>query len=116
MAITRQINMNTIINESEIWKYFRGEFKGFTENIELAKRIMGWKRVKKDATYYYPDFSIKGYDFIFHTRTHNRVSKVLGLPERKKSLRRIKKDQRLQESDCIGHVKTSILSSEAVLK
>ena len=106
--------MNTKSNESEIWKYFRGEYKGYTENFELAKRIMGWKSVKKDATYYYPNFSIKGYDFIFHTRTHNRVSKVLGLTERKKSLRRIKKDQRLQESDRMGQVKSSNLPAVEV--
>jgi len=97
--------MSTKSDESEIWKYFRGEYKGYTENFELAKRVLGWKSVKKDATYYYPNFSIKGYDFIFLTRSYNRISRVLGLPERKKSPKWIKKDQSLQESDCIGHDK-----------
>ena len=99
---------------SEIWSYGRGHWKSYTENFKLAKKILGWKSVKKDATYYYPDFSIKGYDFIFLTRSYNRISRVLGLPERKKSLRRIKKDQRLQESDRMGQFKSSNLPAVEV--
>ena len=96
--------MSSNSNESEIWKYFRGEFRCYTENIALARRILSWKSVERGAIYYYPDFSIKGLDFIFRTRTYNRVARVLGLPKRKKAPRRVKKDQRLQESDLIGQV------------
>jgi len=114
MAITRRINMNTISNESEIWKYFRGKYKGYTDDLKVAKRIMNWNSVERCSIYYTPSMQIFAYDFIFHTRTHNRVSKVLGLTERKKSLRRIKKDQRLQESDRMGQVNSSNLPAVEV--
>ena len=106
--------MSSKSNESEIWKYFRGEYRCYTENIGLARRILSWKSVERGAIYYYPDFSIKGLDFIIRTRTYNRVARVLGLPKRKKSPRRIKRGQRLQESDSMGQEKTSNLPTVEV--
>ena len=98
------------INNSEIWKYFRGEYRAYTENIVLAKRIMKWKSVKRSSIYYTPSMRIFAYDFKFPTQTYNRVAKALGLPERKKSAGRIKQGQRLHEVDRIAQVKSSKLA------
>ena len=94
---------------SEIWKYFRGEYKGYTQNLDVANRVMNWNSIESSSIYYTSNMQIFAYDFIFRTRTHNRVAKVLGLPKRKKSAGRVKKDQRLPKVNRIGHVKLSKL-------
>ena len=106
--------MSTESNISEIWRYGRAEFKGYAEDVKVSKRIMNWKSVECSSTYYTPFMQIFAHDFIFRTRTYNRVARALGLPERKKSPGRIKKDQRLQESDRIGQVKSSNLPAVEV--
>lgn len=99
---------------SEIWSYGRGKFKGYTEDLDVAKRVMNWKSIESSSIYYTPDMQIFAYGFIFRTRTYNRVARALGLPDRKKLTRRIKKDQKLQESDSIGQVKSSKLPTVEV--
>ena len=88
--------MSTDRTESEIWKDGRGRYKGYSEDINVAKRIMRWKSVQKAATHYYPGMRLKAFEFIFPTRTFNRVARALGLPPRKKSTSKILQGQKLQ--------------------
>ena len=101
--------MRTKSYESEIWKY-GGLFKGYTEDIDVAKRIMRWISVEPCCTYYTPSMKVFAYDFIFPTRTYNRVAVAFGLPKRRKSPERVKQG-RLQKSKKIAEVK---LTSVAV--
>ena len=101
--------------KSEIHKYFSGKYRCYTDNFEAAKKIMRWKSVERSATHYYSDGRLKAFEFTFPKRSYNRVARVLGLPDRKKSPGRVKQGQkRLQEVDRIAQVKSSILSSEVV--
>ena len=97
---TKKIKTNTTIiketENAEIWKYFGREYKGYIENLDVAKRIMNWKSVEPCSIYYTPSMRIFAYDFIFPTRTYNRVARVLGLPPRKKSPSKILQGQKLQ--------------------
>jgi len=80
---------------AEIWQYGRGYYKGYTEDIKFAKRIMNWKSVESCSIYYTPSMRIFAYDFIFPTRSYDRVARVLGLPPRKKSPAKIFQGQKL---------------------
>ncbi|MCH8014966.1 MAG: hypothetical protein IH823_09390 [Candidatus Dadabacteria bacterium] len=106
---------------TEIWRYGRGYYKSYTENLDVAKRIMRWSSVERSSIYYTPSMRIFAYDFIFPTRTYNRVARVLGLPDRKKSPSKILqgqklqlKNQRLQLMERIAQVRSSKLTSVEV--
>ena len=103
--------MSDNINVSEIWLYGRGCYKGYTEDISVAKRILRWNSVERCSIYYTKSMRIFAYDFVFASRTHNRIARVLGLPEGRKSAGRIKQGERLQECDRIAQVKSSKLTS-----
>ena len=94
---------------SEIWWYGRGFYKCYIENLDVIKRIMRWKSVERCSIYYTHSMRIFAYDFVFASRTHNRIARVLGLPERKKSSARIKQGQRLHKVHSIDQVKSSKL-------
>ena len=98
----------------QIWSLKRGLHKAYTEDIDVAKRIMRWNSVEPCSIYYTSSMRIFAYDFLFPTRSYNRVARALSLPERKKSSGRVKQGQRLHKVDRIAQVKTSILSSEVV--
>ena len=106
--------MSDNINVSEIWLYGRGCYKGYTEDISVAKRILRWNSVERCSIYYTHSMRIFAYDFVFASRTHNRIARVLGLPERRKSAGRIKQGERLQECDRIAQVKSSKRDSNAI--
>lgn len=95
---------------SEIWQFERGFYKGYTEDVKVANRIIRWSSVERGSIYYTPSMRIFAYDFIFPTRSYNRVARALGLPERKKSAGRIKQGQRLHEVDRIAQVNSSKLA------
>jgi len=99
---------------SEIYEHFRGEYWCYTENIEAARKIIRWESVERSATHIYSDGKLKAFEFIFPTRTYDRVAEALGLPPRKKSPGRVKQGQRLQKVDRIAEVKSSFLTSTAV--
>ena len=106
--------MSSRSNISEIWQYGRGFYKGYTDDLEVAKQIMNWNSVERCSIYYTSSMRIFAYDFIFPTRTYNRVARVLGLPERKKSLSKIKQGQKLQRVQLMergAQVKSSKLTS-----
>ena len=98
---------------SEIWSYGRGFHKSYTENLDVAKRIMRWSSVERCSIYYTHSMRIFAYDFIFPTRTYNRIARLLGFPDKIKCSARIKQGQRLQKVDRIAQVKLSKLASEA---
>ena len=104
---------------SEIWSYGRGKYKGYTEDWELATKIMRWTSVERCCVYYhhYPNVSIKGYDFIFPSSSYNRIASELGLPKKSKSSERVRQGKKIQklseEERRIAQVKTSILTSTA---
>ena len=95
---------------NEIWKDGRGRYKGYSEDINVAKRIMRWKSVQKSATHYYPGMRLKAFEFIFPTRSYKRIAEALGLPKKIKSVGRVKQGQRLQKVDRIAQVKSSKLT------
>ena len=95
---------------TEIWPYGRGYYKSYTENLDVAKRIMRWSSVERCSIYYTHSMRIFAYDFIFPTRTYNRVARVIGLPDRKKSPAKIFQGQRLQLTERIAQVKSSKLT------
>ena len=97
--------------KSEIWQYGRGYFKAFTEEADIAKRIMRWGSVERCSIYYTHSMRIFAYDFVFPTPTYNRVAKALGLPMKSKSIKRVIQGQRLQKVDRITEVKCSKLNS-----
>ena len=99
---------------SEIWSYGRGFYKCYIENLDVVKRIVRWSSVERCSIYYTHSMRIFAYDFVFASRTYNRIARVLGLPMKSKSIKRIIQGQRLQKVDRIAQVKTSILSSEVV--
>ena len=98
------------VMRAEIWQDGRGFYKGYTEDIKVANRIIRWSSVERGSIYYTPSMRIFAYDFIFPTRSYNRVARALGLPERKKSAGRIKQGQRLHEVDRIAQVNSSKLA------
>ena len=102
--------MSTKGKVSEIWQYGRGFYKAYTENLDVAKQLMKWNSVERSSIYYRPTMRIFAYDFIFPTRTYNRVARALGLPNRKKSAGRKKQGQRLHEVDRIAQVNSSKLT------
>ena len=96
---------------SEIWWYGRGFYKCYIENFDVVKRIMRWRSVEHCSFYYTRYMQIFAYDFVFASQTYNRIARVLGLPERRKSAGRIKQGERLQKVDRIAQVKCSKLNS-----
>ena len=99
---------------SEIWWYGRGFYKCYIENFDVVKRIMRWGSVEHCSFYYTRSMRIFAYDFVFASRTYNRIARLLGLPDRKKSPARIKQGQRLHEVDRISQFKSSESLSTAV--
>ena len=93
-----------------IWKFGRGFYKGYTENRDVARRIMRWSSVEQCSIYYTPSMRIFAYDFVFATRTYNRIAQVLELPMRRKSPGRVKQGQRVQKASRIDQVKSSKLT------
>jgi len=114
MVVKKRVNMSSKSKVSKIWKYVRGLNKGYTEDIDVAKRIMRWNSVERCSIYYTHSMRIFAYDFIFPTRTYNRIAGALELPMKSKSTKRVIQGQRLQKVDRIAQVKSSILPSEAV--
>ena len=103
------------VEVAEIWSYGRGFYKSYTEDIDVAKRLIRWSSVECCSIYYTRSMRIFAYDFVFASRTYNRIAEALGLPMKSKSTKRVIGGQRLQKVDRIAQVKKSILSSEAVL-
>ena len=99
------------IEIAEIWQYGQGYFKAYTEEADIAKRIMRWSSVERCSIYYTASMRIFAYDFVFATRTYNRIAQVLELPMRRKSPGRVKQGQRAQKASRIDQVKSSKLTS-----
>ena len=114
MVITKRIKMSSKSKVSEIWWYGRGFYKCYFENLDIAKGIMRWKSVELCSIYYTHSMRIFAYDFVFASRTYNRIAEALELPMKSKSTKRIKQGQRLQKVDRIAQFKSSILTPEAV--
>ena len=89
---------------SEIWWYGRGFYKCYIENLDVVKRIMRWSSVERCSFYYTRSMQIFAYDFVFPTRSYNRIAGLLGLPDRRKSLSKIKQGQRLQRLQIVDHI------------
>ena len=99
----------------EIWSFDRGRYLLFTKEINKIAKIRRWKKVERFGFYVYPNGSV-GISILFPTSIYNRVAEELGLPKKTKSPGRVKQGQRLQKVNSIDQLKSSILSSEAVLK
>ena len=69
----------------EIWPYYRGFYKVYTEDYQVMKKIASWEGCKRSGTYYNPKGQVFGWDLIFPGYLYNRIAKSVGLPPRKKN-------------------------------
>ena len=97
----------------EIWSFDRGRFQLFTKDINKLAKIRRWKKVEQFGFYVYPNGSV-GISLLFPSTIYNRIAQELGLPQKTKSLGRIKQGQRLHKVHSIDQVKSSELTSVAV--
>jgi len=100
--------------ETEIWKYDRGRYKVYIEDLEIRKKLIAWKDCILHCRYsYMSDMREIGWDFIFPGRTRDRVAELVGLSPQKDP-RRVARGRKLgklaiandhlsiQPSGCIG--------------
>ena len=79
---------------NQIWKYDRGTYKVYVEDIDLMRRISGWGRCILHGWYYYPD-GTTAWDFIFPGRMYNRIAQLVGLLVKEKNSKRVANGLRL---------------------
>ncbi len=92
--------------KSEIWPYYRGLYKVYTEDYEAVKKIASWQDCKKSCTYHNRKGQVFGWDLIFPAKLYNRVAGLVGLPLRVKNSNRVKQGEKLgqlaKEKDFLG--------------
>ena len=74
--------------ENEIWLYYRGFYKAFTQEYEIKRKLDSWKDCKVQCSYIMPDGK-NGWDYVFPAKIYNRVAKLLNLPSKKKNKNKI---------------------------
>ena len=76
----------------EIWQcsYYPSEFKIWIspKHQDIRRKIEGWKKSVRCATYYYPNGAVT-WDFIIPTKLYDRVAKLMGVPKRRKNPGRV---------------------------
>ena len=79
---------------TEIWRYSRGWYKGYSENFKELVKIKSWKEVTLCGFYYDKSGRLIGRDFSFPSKLFNRVANILNLQKKMKSHNRIKAGHR----------------------
>ena len=74
--------------ENEIEEYERGRYRVHIVDYDVKKKIALWKDCAFHAEYRYPD-GTWAWDFLFPGDIYERVAKLVGLPPKKKSARRV---------------------------
>jgi hypothetical protein len=92
--------------EPEIWLYYRGFYKVYTEDYEAMKKITSWQGCKRSCIYSNYKGQVFGWDLIFPSRLYNKVAKTVGLPLRAKNPNRVSQGKKLgqlaKENDFLG--------------
>jgi len=92
--------------KSEIWAYYRGYFKVYTEDYETKQKIASWNGCKHSNTYYNRYGQLIGWDLIFPSKLYNKVAQLLGLPMRAKNHNRVNQGKKLgllaKDKDFLG--------------
>ena len=90
---------------TEIWPFFRGQYKVYVEDAVLKDRIAGWQGCRVHCTYHNRQLRVVAWDIVFPSKLHNRVAELCGLPLRKKSPGRVAHGKRLgTRAKALGHV------------
>ncbi|KPK42925.1 MAG: hypothetical protein AMJ78_00770 [Omnitrophica WOR_2 bacterium SM23_29] len=76
----------------EIWPYYRGYYKVYTEDYEIVKKLSSWKDCRHSNTYYRNE-KVIGWDMVFPSRFYNKVARLVGLPLGKKNPNRKRQGQ-----------------------
>lgn len=58
-----------------------GEFRVYVENVQLRNEIKKLEGVRPLGKYWHPN-GIKGWDFIFPSKHHSKVTKLLKIAEK----------------------------------
>lgn len=77
----------------EIWPYYRGFYKVYTENYEAVRKIASWEGCRRSCTYYTQNGKLFGWDLIFPSKLYNKVARLVGLPLKRKNPSRQKQGQ-----------------------
>lgn len=85
--------------KSEIWPYYRGFYKVYTEDYEAVKKIASWQGCKRSCTYHNQKGQIFGWDLIFPAKLYNRVAALVELPLRIKSPNRQRHGQDMADKN-----------------
>jgi hypothetical protein len=78
-----------------IWRFYPGTYKVYVEDKALKDQIASWQDCRLSCVYFNRRFQVQGWDLIFPGRLYNRVARLCGLPERKKSAKRVANAKRL---------------------
>lgn len=92
--------------KTEIWPYYRGYYKVYTEDYEAVKKIASWQDCRRSCTYHNPKGQVFGWDLIFPARLYKKVALAVGLPPRGKNSNRVAQGKKLghlaKEKDFLG--------------
>lgn len=91
--------------DTDIWPFFRGQYKVYVEDAALKDRIAGWQDCRVHCVYHNRRFQVVAWDIIFPSRLYDRVAQLCGLPPKKKSPGRVAHGKRLGvRAKRLGHV------------
>ncbi|MCM8782210.1 MAG: hypothetical protein NC828_04100 [Candidatus Omnitrophica bacterium] len=86
--------------EPEIWLYYRGYYKVYTEDYEAMKKIASWQGCKRSCIYYNHKGQVFGWDLIFPSHLYNRVAELVGLSKRRKNPALVESGKKAAERNC----------------
>ena len=79
--------------KGQIWPYEPGRhprvYKVYTDDLNIAAKIAGWKGCRYHATYYHPDGRVVR-DVLVPAALYKRACELLGVPARAKNPNRVR--------------------------
>ena len=81
--------------QPEIWPYYRGYYKVYTEDYDVVRKIASWEGCRRSCTYYAQNGRLFGWDLIFPSNLYNKVARLVGLPARPKDPNRVAHGEKL---------------------
>jgi hypothetical protein len=91
--------------KSEIWPYYRGLYKVYTEDYEAVKKIASWQDCKRSCTYHNQKGQIFGWDLVFPAKLYNRVAGSVNLPKKGKNPVLVESGRKAAERNCQHKIK-----------
>jgi len=64
-------------SNNDIWPYFPGFIKFYTENHKLADKIAQWKGCKRSCSYYTPSRGVYAQDLILPSGMKKKLAKEI---------------------------------------